>query len=91
MQVAVSSYSKVFASSAVDLVGYISPHPLLIIGGTKSDSAHFQQEAYDAALEPKELFWVESATHNDLYDEEKVTQQAAEKAAAFFKKSLASP
>ena len=88
LQVAVSSYLETFASSAIQLVPYISPRPYLIIGGTKSDSAHFQQAAFEAAKEPKELFWVQDATHNDLYDVKEPVQQAADKAASFYKQYL---
>lgn len=81
MQTAVASYLKVFGSMANNVAGFISPTPLLVIGGTKSDSKHFQQETYDAAEEPKELFWIDGATHNDLYDVEKATQPVADKMA----------
>lgn len=88
-QVAVQSYAKVFPSSAVTLAEWISPTPLLLIGGSKSASAHFQQETYDAAKEPKDLYWVEGATHNDLYDQNKAVKPAVHKLASFFKPVLA--
>lgn len=88
MQVALSSYLKTAASSAVLLVPFISPTPYMIIGGTKSDSRHFQEEAYAAAQEPKELVLLEGLTHNDLYDKESATQAATDKLLSFFKKHL---
>ncbi|EWG55354.1 hypothetical protein FVEG_13364 [Fusarium verticillioides 7600] len=46
----------------------ISPRPLLIISGDQSHSREFSENAYRAAGQPKELYWVRGAGHVDLYD-----------------------
>ena len=66
----------------------ISPHPILLIAGTKANTASFTEEAFEAAGEPKELFWVEGATHIDLYDKDEFVQPAVDKMESFFKASL---
>ncbi|CCT72751.1 probable hydrolases of the alpha/beta superfamily [Fusarium fujikuroi] len=50
----------------------ISPRPLLIISGDQSHSREFSENAYRAAGEPKELYWVRGASHTDLYDRTEV-------------------
>jgi uncharacterized protein len=54
--------------SSYDLIDLISPHPILLIAGSKADTLYFSQLAYEKAKEPKELFIVDGATHIDLYD-----------------------
>ncbi|OAA59454.1 hypothetical protein ISF_06389 [Cordyceps fumosorosea ARSEF 2679] len=44
----------------------ISPRPLLIVAGDQAHSREFSDNAYDAAAQPKELYWVQGASHTDL-------------------------
>ncbi|WP_316752978.1 alpha/beta hydrolase [Pedobacter gandavensis] len=46
----------------------ISPRPILLIAGEKAHSRYFSEDAYKAALEPKELIIIPNAVHVDLYD-----------------------
>lgn len=46
----------------------ISPRPMLFIAGDIAHSREFSEDAYAAAGEPKELFWIPGAGHVDLYD-----------------------
>jgi fermentation-respiration switch protein FrsA (DUF1100 family) len=46
----------------------ISPRPMLIIAGNQAHSKEFSEDAYARAAEPKELLWIEGASHIDLYD-----------------------
>lgn len=46
----------------------ISPRPMLFITGEKAHSRAFSEEAYQRAVEPKELYIVPGAGHVDLYD-----------------------
>ena len=46
----------------------------------------FSEEAYEKALEPKELYIVENAEHIDLYD--KVDKIPFDKLESFFKENL---
>lgn len=46
----------------------ISPRPILFVVGDRAHSKFFSENAYDAALEPKELYEMADAEHIDLYD-----------------------
>jgi fermentation-respiration switch protein FrsA (DUF1100 family) len=70
--------------SAFDLVHLISPRPLLMIAGTEAATAYLSREAIEKAQEPKELFWIDGATHVDLYDREEYLPTAVAKLAGFF-------
>jgi fermentation-respiration switch protein FrsA (DUF1100 family) len=70
-------------------IGTISPHPLLMIAGTEAETAYFSREAIENAGEPKELYWIEGATHIDLYDKDEYVTPAVVKLAEFFGKYLA--
>ncbi|MEU1528679.1 alpha/beta hydrolase [Streptomyces fagopyri] len=61
-----------------------------MIAGTEADTAYFSREAVEKAREPKELFWVEGATHIDLYEKDAYVPTAVAKLAGFFKEHLAS-
>lgn len=46
----------------------ISPRPILFIIGENAHSRYFSEDAYEMAVEPKELYVVPDAGHVDLYD-----------------------
>ena len=69
-----------------DDIETISPRPLLFITGDKAHSKEFSEDAYKRAAEPKELYYVPSAGHVDLYD--KLELIPFDKLEAFFKKYL---
>ncbi|MGZ0715179.1 alpha/beta hydrolase [Pseudomonas palleroniana] len=46
----------------------ISPRPLLLIAGADAHSREFSEDAYQRAVEPKELVIIPGAGHVDLYD-----------------------
>lgn len=64
----------------------ISPRPMLLIAGEKAHSRYFSEDAYKAALEPKELLIIPNAVHVDLYD--KVDVIPFDKLEVFFEKHL---
>ncbi|MCD0451555.1 alpha/beta hydrolase [Actinocorallia sp. API 0066] len=70
------------------LVGLISPRPLLMIAGTEADTAYFSKLAVERAGEPKELFWVDGASHIDLYDKEAYVPLVLDKLTDFFTRNL---
>ncbi|MGW8951524.1 alpha/beta hydrolase [Streptomyces sp. NPDC055709] len=82
------SVDQIAQYSSYDLIHLISPRPLLMIAGTAADTAYFSREAIEKAREPKELFWIEGATHIDLYDKEPYVPTAVAKLAEFFGKNL---
>lgn len=64
----------------------ISPRPVLFVSGDQAHSREFSEDAYAAAGEPKELFWVPGAGHVDLYD--RVELIPFEKFTDFFRANL---
>lgn len=64
----------------------ISPRPLLLIAGEKAHSRYFSEDAYKAAIAPKELLIIPNGVHVDLYD--KVDIIPFDKLEQFFKKNL---
>ena len=70
--------------NAFDLIHLISPRPLLMIVGSEAATAYFTREAIDKAQQPKELFWIDGATHVDLYDKEEYVPTVVAKLDDFF-------
>ncbi|RWA18389.1 alpha/beta hydrolase [Mycolicibacterium brumae] len=66
-KVAVRSFDQIAQFDAWQFLTLISPRPLLLIAGTVADSRAHSERAIEKAAEPKELFWVEGASHVDLY------------------------
>ena len=64
----------------------ISPRPILFVVGDRAHSRFFSENAYAAALEPKELYEVVDAEHIDLYD--RTDRIPFEKLAEFFNINL---
>ena len=67
---------------------WISPRPLLMIAGTDADTRNISEEAIAKAVEPKELYLIEGASHVDLYDKDEYVSDAVNKLADFFDKNL---
>ena len=76
--------------NAVSYAHHVAPTPLLIIHG-KNDKyclPKFAQEVFDKAGEPKEIMWVDTPNHIDLYDVEKYLEPAVNKTVEWFNKYL---
>jgi fermentation-respiration switch protein FrsA (DUF1100 family) len=73
---------------AFGLAHLISPRPSLFIAGTEAVSDYFSQEAYDKAAEPKELYWIEGASHVDLYDRDEYVTPAVARLTDFYNEHL---
>jgi uncharacterized protein len=65
---------------AIRFADLISPTPLLIIHGTTDDITppRYAQEAFDAALEPKQIEWIKTTNHVQLYDQDPPVREAFE-------------
>ncbi|NEW28741.1 alpha/beta hydrolase [Nocardia cyriacigeorgica] len=83
------SIDRIAQFDAYAKIAMISPRPLLMIVGSKADTAYFSEEAIAKAAEPKELFVVDGASHIDLYDVDQYVTQAVDKLEEFFGKGLA--
>ena len=68
----VASLEAFYTYNAIVHVPLIAPAPLQIIHGTKDLFLlpEYAQQAYDAALGPKELVWIETHNHIELYDQD---------------------
>ena len=68
----VASLEAFYTYNAIDHVPLIAPAPLQIIHGTKDLFLlpEYAQQAYDAALGPKELVWIDTHNHIELYDQD---------------------
>ncbi|MBB3128467.1 hypothetical protein FHS19_003121 [Paenibacillus rhizosphaerae] len=85
--------AKFFTWNSIDRIAYfeafrfidqISPRPLLMIAGNQAVTSWMTTEAIANAKEPKELFWIDGATHVDTYDKDEYVTTAVSKLAEFF-------
>ncbi|MBB5406415.1 hypothetical protein HDG34_000330 [Paraburkholderia sp. HC6.4b] len=82
------SVDKIAQYDSYALVDLIAPRPLLMIAGTEADTQRFSVETIEKAKGPKELFWIEGASHVDLYDKPEYVDPASVKLVSFFKQHL---
>lgn len=69
-------------------VGMIAPRPLLMIVGTEAVTRWMGEDAIKNAQDPKELFWIDGATHVGLYYKPEYVTPAVAKLADFFRANL---
>jgi fermentation-respiration switch protein FrsA (DUF1100 family) len=80
------SIENLMSFNAIPYAHHISPTPLLIIHGRNDKYClpKFAQEAYELAGEPKEILWLDTSNHIDLYDNEKYVNPAINKIVEWF-------
>ena len=83
-----SAFASLAAFDIQSIVSSLTPTPILYIAGTNAITGPLSQNAYDNANDPKELFWVDGATHMSMYYNEEHINQASEKLDEFFKEKL---
>jgi hypothetical protein len=83
-----TSNDKIIAFDAFAQIGTLLTQPALFVVGTKAGSRWQSELAYNKAQSPKELFYIEGATHMDLYDGKEYVPQALGKMKEFFSKNL---
>ncbi|MFF4341169.1 alpha/beta hydrolase [Kitasatospora sp. NPDC001540] len=71
---------------AVPLIG---PRPVLQIIGERAVTAWMAVEAHQRATGPKEIHWIEGASHVDLYDKREYVDPAVDKLTDYFTHHLA--
>lgn len=86
-----TSIDKMATFDAFASVPLIGQRPLLMIAGTRAITSWMSVEAFQRAVGPKELHWIEGASHVDLYDKEQYVAPAIEKLTAFFSETLGKP
>jgi len=80
-----------FSYNAVVHAPLVAPTPLLIVHGTKDLALlpEYAQAAYDAAIGPKELVWIDTHNHIELYDHRPYVETAVETVVEWLGKTLA--
>ncbi|WP_112238433.1 alpha/beta hydrolase [Kribbella monticola] len=79
-----SSVDRIATFDAFRAADLITPRPLLMIVGREAVTAWMAVEAFQRAHGPKELFWIEGASHVDLYDKDEYVTPAVAKLAEFY-------
>ncbi|MFC8075600.1 alpha/beta hydrolase [Streptomyces sp. NPDC057307] len=83
-----SSIDRMVFFDAFRYVDLIAPRPLLMIAGREAVTSWMSVEAFQSARGPKELHWIEGASHVDLYDREQYVGPAITKLTDFFRTHL---
>jgi hypothetical protein len=84
-----SSIDHMAVFDAFGPVGLIGQRPLLMIVGDQAVTSWMSVEAFQQSTGPKELHWIEGASHVDLYDKEQYVGPAIAKLTKFYRTSLA--
>ncbi|MFG2276139.1 alpha/beta hydrolase [Streptomyces chartreusis] len=84
-----SSIDRMATFEAFRFINLIAPRPLMMIVGTEAITRHMTTDACADAQEPKQLHWIDGASHVDLYDKAKYVEPAVEKLTEFFDAGLA--
>jgi uncharacterized protein len=83
-----SSVDRMAAFDAFRFADLIAPRPILLIVGTKAVTSWMGIETYQRARGPKEVHWIDGASHVDLYDKEQFVGPAISKLSKFFAENL---
>lgn len=83
-----TSIDKMATFDAFAPVPLIGDRPLHMVVGTRAVTAWMSVEAFQKAVGPKELSWIDGASHVDLYDKQPYVDAAVEKTAGFFSRTL---
>ena len=84
-----SSIDHMAFFDAFRFVSLIGPRPLLMIVGREAVTSWMSIQALQNATGPRELHWIDGASHNDLYYKEQYVGPAVTKLTGFFTKNLA--
>jgi fermentation-respiration switch protein FrsA (DUF1100 family) len=78
-RVAVKSLQPYFIYDGIPHAALLASTPLLVVHGTNDPFLlpEYAQAAYDAATGPKDLIWIETHNHIEIYDQRPIVEQAA--------------
>jgi uncharacterized protein len=82
------SIDKMAFHDAFFSVPLIGPRPILQIIGERAVTAWMAIEAHQRATGPKEIYWINGASHVDLYDKKEYIDPAVDKLTDFFNNHL---
>ena len=85
-----TSVDKMATFDAFTQIPLIGQRPLLMIVGSRAETAWMTIDAFQRAVGPKEVHWVDGASHVDLYDREPYVGAAVERLGVFFAENLRS-
>jgi fermentation-respiration switch protein FrsA (DUF1100 family) len=83
-----TSVDRLATFDAFSPIPLIGQRPLLMIVGTRAVTSWMSVEAFQRAVGPKELHWIDGASHVDLYDKKRYVDPAVDKIARFFSANL---
>jgi fermentation-respiration switch protein FrsA (DUF1100 family) len=77
-RITAASLQPYFIYNSIVHAPLVAPTPLLIVHGTKDLALlpEYAQAAYDAAVGPKDLVWIETHNHIELYDQDPYVSEA---------------
>ncbi|WP_372346736.1 alpha/beta hydrolase [Streptomyces sp. KL116D] len=78
------SIDKLAFFDAFHAVPLIGPRPLLQVVGSRAVTSWMAVDVHQRATGPKELHWIEGASHVDLYDRKEYVDLAVDKLADFY-------
>jgi len=84
-----SSVDRIATFDAFATVSLIAPRPLLLIVGRNAVTSWMGVQAFQNAGGPKELHWIDGASHVDLYDKDEYVTPAVAELAEFYTANLA--
>jgi fermentation-respiration switch protein FrsA (DUF1100 family) len=84
------SIENLLSFNAIQYAHQVSPTPLLIVHGRNDKYClpKFAQQVYDLAENSKEILWLDTTNHIDLYDNEKYVGPAVAKLVEWFNRYL---
>ncbi|MFI1919169.1 alpha/beta hydrolase [Nocardia sp. NPDC020380] len=78
------SIDKLAIFDAFTALPLLADRPALLLAGTRAVTAWMSIEAYRMIQGPKELHWIDGASHTDLYDKPRYVDPAVARLAGFF-------
>lgn len=85
-EVTTASIHTLLALDAMIGADFVSPTPVRVIHGTRDDycSPDGAQQVFDRLGDPRDLVWIETGNHIDLYDRPECVGRALDSAAEWF-------
>lgn len=83
-----TSVDRMAGFDAFNRIDLIAPRPLLMIVGSEAVTSWMAKEAFESAREPKQLQWIEGASHVDLYDKDEYVTPIVAQLGEFYRQNL---
>ncbi|MER8071184.1 alpha/beta hydrolase [Streptomyces sp. NPDC094034] len=83
-----NSVDRIVSYDTFAAIPLIGERPVLMIAGTRAATSWMSIDAFQRLTGPKEFFWAEGASHQDLYYKDEYVDPAVDKLADFFTEKL---